>query len=182
MTGATPAPEGYRPCAGIVLFNRDGLVFAGRRTDTRPPAWQFPQGGINPDESPEKAALRELAEETGTDRAVIVGSMDGWLTYDLPRDLAARMWGGRYRGQAQKWFLAGFTGEDEDIDIAAGDPPEFDAWRWMTLSDVAAQIVPFKREVYTALVPAFANRIARETAAVSGPPSTGPSREREGRR
>ena len=167
MTGAARAPEGYRPCAGIVLFNRDGLVFAGRRTDTRPPAWQFPQGGIHPGECPEKAALRELAEETGTDRAVIVGSMEGWLTYDLPGDLAARMWSGRYRGQAQKWFLAGFTGEDADIDIGAGKPPEFDAWRWMKLSDVAAQIVPFKREVYAALVTAFASRIARETVATS---------------
>ena len=170
MDGATPPPDGYRSCAGIVLFNRDGRVFAGRRTDTRPPAWQFPQGGIHRDEAPEAAALRELAEETGTDRAVIVQAMDGWLTYDLPGDLRARMWGGRYRGQAQKWFLAGFTGEDGDIDIRAGDPPEFDAWRWMKLSEVAAQIVPFKREVYGALVAAFSDRIVRETASGSNAP------------
>ena len=164
MTRAAPPPEGYRPCAGIVLFNDDGLVFAGRRTDTRPAAWQFPQGGIRPGETPETAALRELAEETGTDRAFIVQAVDGWLTYDLPGDLRSRIWGGRYRGQAQKWFLARFAGKDGEIDIGAGDPPEFDAWRWMPLSDVAVQIVPFKRDVYAALVAAFAARIARETA------------------
>ena len=167
MTRAASPPEGYRPCAGVVLFNDDGLVFAGRRTDTRPAAWQFPQGGIRPGEAPETAALRELAEETGTDRAFIVQAVDGWLTYDLPGDLRSRIWGGRYRGQAQKWFLARFVGKDGEIDIGVGDPPEFDAWRWMPLSDVAAQIVPFKRDVYAALVAAFAARIARETA--SGP-------------
>lgn len=167
MTRAVPPPEGYRPCAGVVLFNDDGLVFAGRRTDTRPAAWQFPQGGIRPGEAPETAALRELAEETGTDRASIVQAVDGWLIYNLPGDLRSRIWGGRYRGQAQKWFLARFAGKDEEIDIGAGDPPEFDAWRWMPLSDVAAQVVPFKRDVYAALVAAFAARIARETA--SGP-------------
>ena len=143
------------------------VVFVGRRADTRPAAWQFPQGGIRSGEAPETAALRELAEETGTDRAFIVQAMDGWLTYDLPGDLRSRIWGGRYRGQAQKWFLARFAGEDGEIDIGAGDPPEFDAWRWMPLSDVAAQIVPFKRDVYAVLVAAFAARIARETA--SGP-------------
>ena len=170
MTSSAPPPEGYRPCAGVVLFNRRGLVFAGRRTDTTPAAWQFPQGGIDPGEAPEKAALRELAEETGTDRAIVVQTMGGWLTYDLPGDLAARMWGGRYRGQAQKWFLASFTGEDGDIDIEAGNPPEFDAWRWMPLADVAAQIVPFKREVYGALVTAFSCRIARESVSGSSVP------------
>ena len=170
MTRAVPPPEGYRPCAGVVLFNDGGLVFAGRRTDTSPAAWQFPQGGIRPGETPETAALRELAEETGTDRAVIVQVVDGWLTYDLPGDLRSRIWGGRYRGQAQKWFLARFAGEDGEIDIGAGDPPEFDAWRWMPLSDVAAQIVPFKRDVYAALVAAFAARIARETASCPNGP------------
>ena len=165
MSAARLPPAGYRACAGIVLFNRAGLAFAGRRTDTRPAAWQFPQGGIDPGESPEKAALRELAEETGTRRATIVHATDGWLTYDLPGELRTRMWGGRYRGQAQRWFLARFLGEDRDIDIAAGDPPEFDAWRWMPLSDVAAQIVPFKREIYARVEAAFADRIARETGA-----------------
>ena len=165
MTPTRPPPEGYRACVGIVLFNRSGLVFVGRRADTSPAAWQFPQGGIDPGEPAETAALRELAEETGTARATIVDATGGWLTYDLPGELRARIWGGRYRGQAQKWFLARFDGEDRDIDIAAGDAPEFDAWRWMTLADVAAQIVPFKREVYARVAAAFADRIARETGA-----------------
>ena len=167
MSATRPPPEGYRPCVGIVLFNRAGLVFAGRRGDTKPAAWQFPQGGIEPGEPPETAALRELAEETGTDRASIVHATEGWLTYDLPAGLQRRMWGGRYRGQAQKWFLASFHGEDGDIDIAAGDPPEFDAWRWMRLADVAARIVPFKRAVYAAVASAFEDRIARETGAIA---------------
>ncbi len=167
MTVSVGPPAGYRPCAGIVLFNPAGLVFVGRRTDTKPAAWQFPQGGIHRGEAPDRAALRELAEETGTRKAVIVQAMDNWLTYDLPDDLRTRIWGGRYRGQAQMWFLARFVGDDKDIDIA-GDPPEFDVWRWMTLSDAAAGIVPFKRRVYDALVDAFADRIAAETAAASG--------------
>ena len=165
MTPVRPPPEGYRACAGIVLFNRAGLVFVGRRVDTSPAAWQFPQGGIDPGEPAERAALRELAEETGTDRATIVDATDGWLVYDLPDELRTRMWGGRYRGQAQKWFLARFDGEDREIDIAAGDAPEFDAWRWMPLPDVAARIVPFKRKVYARVAAAFAERIARETGA-----------------
>ena len=148
----------------MVLFNDRGLVFTGRRIDMAADVWQLPQGGIDVGEEPEEAGLRELAEETGTDRARIVDALPGWLTYDLPAELAGRMWGGRYRGQAQKWLLARFTGGDEDFDLAAGGHAEFDAWRWMDLAEAAAQIVPFKRAVYDRLVEAFAARIARETA------------------
>ncbi len=155
-------PKGYRPCVGVVLFNDRGLVFAGRRIDTAGKVWQLPQGGIDRGEAPGQAGLRELAEETGADRARIVDELAGWLTYDLPADLARRMWGGRYRGQAQRWLLARFTGSDEDFDLAASGSPEFDAWRWMDLAEIAAQIVPFKRAVYDRLVEAFAARIARE--------------------
>ncbi len=157
-------PDGYRPCVGVVLFNDHGLVFAGRRIDTAGDAWQLPQGGIDGGEAPGEAGLRELAEETGTDRARIVDELPGWLTYDLPAELAERIWGGRYRGQAQKWLLARFTGRDEDFDLTAAGHAEFDAWRWMDLAEIAVQIVPFKRAVYDRLVEGFAARIARETA------------------
>lgn len=163
MTAIDRPPEGYRACVGIVLFNPKGLVFAGRRIDTAQPAWQLPQGGIDPGENPPEAGLRELAEETGTDRAGIVDEIAGWLTYDLPIDIARQAWGGRYRGQAQKWLLARFTGSDDDIDIGAHGEPEFDAWCWMDLAEIAGQIVPFKRAIYDRLVEAFAERIARET-------------------
>ncbi len=157
------ARDGYRPCVGVVLFDGRGRVFAGRRIDTAPPAWQFPQGGIDRGESAREAGLRELAEEIGTDRAEIIAELPGWLRYDLPPHLAARLWGGRYRGQAQKWLLARFAGVDGDIDLAATADPEFDAWRWMDLGEAARQVVPFKRPVYARLVAAFAPRIAEET-------------------
>ena len=105
-----PPPAGYRPCVGVVLFNGHGLVFAGRRVDTPGDAWQLPQGGIEAGEAPRAAGLRELAEEIGTDSARIIDELPNWLTYDLPEDLAARIWGGRYRGQAQIWLLARFMG------------------------------------------------------------------------
>ena len=125
----------YRPNVGAVLFNRDGRVFVARRADlpnAEGPAggWQLPQGGIDPDEDPRAAVLRELAEEIGTDRAEIIGEHPEWLTYDLPPELVGVALGGRYRGQTQRWFALRFTGEDSDIRLDADPDPEFDAWRW----------------------------------------------------
>lgn len=159
---AASPPAGYRPCVGIVLFDAAGRVFAGRRIDTARAAWQLPQGGIDGGESARAAGLRELAEEIGTADARIVAELPGWLTYDLPADLAPRLWGGRYRGQAQKWLLARFTGSDSDIDLAASGAPEFDDWRWMDFAELARGAVPFKRAVYARLLEAFGPRIARE--------------------
>lgn len=153
MTGDGP-PDLYRPCVGIMLLNRDGDVFAARRIDTDGDAWQMPQGGIDPGETPERAALRELAEETGTANAKILAQHPHWLTYDLPADLAARLWDGRYRGQAQKWFAMRFLGEDSEFDLGAYER-EFSDWRWIAIEKLPDLIVPFKRAVYDQVIAAF---------------------------
>ena len=143
----------YRPCVGIMLIGRDKRIFTARRTETAN-AWQMPQGGIDPGEQPLAAAQRELAEETGVTSIDVWGETADWLTYDLPSPLQGKVWGGRYRGQTQKWFAFGFTGTDDEIDLE-GHHGEFDAWRWATPEQVLADIVPFKRDVYRAVLDAF---------------------------
>lgn len=155
MTHGRAADLPWRMGVGIALFNAAGLVFAARRIDTPGDAWQMPQGGIDKGESPRAAALRELEEEIGTAKAEIIGESRDWLTYDLPPDLQGRVWGGRYRGQKQKWFAMLFTGEDGDIDLTCHNP-EFSDWRWMELERLPALIVPFKRPLYEAVVAEFA--------------------------
>jgi putative (di)nucleoside polyphosphate hydrolase len=152
----------YRLNVGAVLFNRQGLVLVARRADmpnAEGPAggWQLPQGGIDPDEDPRAAVLRELAEEIGTDHAEIIGEHPEWLTYDLPPHLVGVALGGRYRGQRQRWFALRFTGEDGDIRLDADPDPEFDAWRWASLSDLPALAVGFKRPIYRILATSFAH-------------------------
>ena len=142
QTGSLP----YRRGVGVVLLNSQGLVLAGRRADT-PEAWQMPQGGIDDGESPVEAALRELKEEVGTDKARVLRETAGWLRYDLPPDVVGRVWRGRYRGQEQKWFALRFLGTDADIDLATHNR-EFDAWRWASADDLTAGIVGFKRDLY----------------------------------
>ena len=146
----------YRPCVGVMLTDARGLVFAGLRRDGDGRAWQMPQGGIDAGEKPREAALRELREETGVtaDKVELVARMHDRVAYDLPPELVGRVWGGRYRGQSQRWFLFRFTGEDADIDIATGHP-EFSEWRWMKADDLLATIVPFKRAVYAQVIAAF---------------------------
>jgi putative (di)nucleoside polyphosphate hydrolase len=141
----------YRACVGIVLANRRGRVFVGRRADQKTASWQFPQGGIDEGEMPRTAALRELEEEIGTDRAEVIGESDGWLTYELPDELLGKVWKGKYRGQRQKWFAMRFTGKDQDIRIDT-EHPEFDAWKWVELARVPKLIVPWKRAVYEQVV------------------------------
>ncbi len=141
------ADRPYRPCVGIILLNRDGYVFAGQRIDNRAEAWQMPQGGIDEGETPLQAALREMLEETGTNRATFISEHPDWLNYDIPEDLANRLWDGRYRGQTQKWLAFHFIGDDSDINIAT-DEPEFCEWKWVAPEELPKMAVPFKRPVY----------------------------------
>lgn len=146
----------YRPCVGVVLIDARGLVFAGQRIDSPSPAWQMPQGGIDDGEKPREAAYRELWEEAGIPRDLVefVGKTHGWVTYDLPPELLGRVWGGKYRGQKQKWFLFRFKGTDADVQIAT-EHPEFSSWRWILADEMVQGIVPFKRAVYDAVVRSF---------------------------
>ncbi len=144
----------YRPNVGIMLVNNEGLIFSGQRLDN--PAWQMPQGGIDNGELDKDAALRELEEETGVKptQVEIVAVSVNWLYYDLPKELLSKLWGGKYKGQKQKWFLMHFKGKDSDINIQT-KVPEFSQWRWLTRNQLLASIVPFKLEVYKAVFAEF---------------------------
>ena len=157
MARASPKP--YRKGVGIVLMDSRGRVFVGRRNDSKAAAWQMPQGGIDDGETPRAAALRELKEETGTDKARIVAVSRAWLRYDLPTALQAKVWKGKYRGQEQKWFLMRFTGVDTDIDLNA-HTPEFSRWKWLPFKQLPKVIVGFKRDIYKQVVAAFADKVA----------------------
>lgn len=152
----------YRPCVGVMLVNREGKVFVGNRIDNRESGyWQMPQGGVDPGEELDAAMLRELGEEIGArpEHLEIVGRLEEELFYDLPPELMGRMWGGRYRGQRQTWYLARFTGSDADIDLQAHEPPEFCEWKWAEPDQLPELIVPFKRQVYQTVVDGFRDKI-----------------------
>jgi putative (di)nucleoside polyphosphate hydrolase len=163
----TPLSElPYRACVGIMLLNHDGLVFVGRRRSEAGPehvaggyAWQMPQGGIDPGETPYEAARRELHEETNVRSVALLAEAPEWFAYELPSFVAGRAWKGRYRGQTQKWFAFRFTGPDAEIDIrnpgGGRHRPEFEAWRWEPMERLPELIVPFKRGVYERVVKTF---------------------------
>ena len=151
----------YRLNVGAALFNRAGLVLVARRANL-PNAegaaggWQLPQGGIDPGEDPRTAVLRELAEEIGTAHASVIGEHPEWLSYDLPPELQGVAFGGRYRGQRQRWFALRFDGTDDEIRLDGDPHPEFDAWRWAELAELPGLAVGFKRPIYQVLAASFA--------------------------
>ena len=151
----TSRPRGYRPAVGIMLLNSQGEAFVARRIDMPSmPAWQMPQGGIDSGETPSQAAFRELKEEIGTAKAIIIGESRSWLQYDFPAELVGIVWRGRYRGQRQKWFVMRFTGRDSDINLVT-EHPEFDAWQWVEPLRLPELIVPFKRQLYVDILTEF---------------------------
>jgi putative (di)nucleoside polyphosphate hydrolase len=163
-------PAKYRPCAGIMLLNKDGLVFVGRRKYKRQEGtlpgyeWQMPQGGIDEGEEPLAAARRELWEETNVTSVNLLAEAPGWFFYDLPAEASKQSWRGKYLGQRQKWFALRFEGDDKEINIdtpAGHAHPEFDAWRWEHMDRLPQLVVPFKRDVYEKVVAAFGHLIGK---------------------
>lgn len=149
---------GYRPCVGVMLVNADGKVFVGMRIDNKDSGhWQMPQGGIDKGEDGERAALRELAEETGVtaENVTLLKAIQEPVRYDLPDELIGKLWGGKFRGQEQIWYLARFHGDDTAIDLNAHDPAEFCEYRWIDPDDLPDLIVPFKKRVYRTVLEEF---------------------------
>ncbi|MEO1542664.1 MAG: RNA pyrophosphohydrolase [Pseudomonadota bacterium] len=168
----TAADLPYRPCVGLMVLNAQGQVWIGRRSgqeklrdksgdqsEVPPKWWQMPQGGIDRGETPVEAAYRELFEETGiaADQVEIVAESANWVKYDLPKELLGRIWKGRFRGQTQRWFVMRYKGSDGDINITPDDPEmiEFDQWRWADVDELMGLVIPFKREVYEAVLAEF---------------------------
>lgn len=153
--------KAYRPCVGVMLINRDGLVWVGRRFEKQNDDgvgkwWQMPQGGIDEGEDAAVAALRELEEETAVTSAEVIAEAPGWFKYDLPEHLIGKSWNGKYRGQKQKWFACRFTGDDREINLTPpGHKQEFDQWKWASMDEVLDIVVPFKKEVYIEVIKAL---------------------------
>jgi putative (di)nucleoside polyphosphate hydrolase len=137
-----------------MLLNHVGMVFVGKRIDNVTEAWQMPQGGIDEGEDAITACMRELGEETGTQKAELIAEHPDWLNYDIPQPLSDRLWQGTYRGQKQKWMLLRFTGTDADINIQT-EEPEFIEWRWAAPDQLIDLAVPFKRDVYASVLSVF---------------------------
>lgn len=147
---STSSSDSYRAGVGIMLLNSQNQVFVGKRADTEGEAWQMPQGGIDEDEEPRKAAFRELREEIGTDNAQVIAESKAWLRYELPPQLRQR-WNNRWQGQQQKWFIMRFRGLDSDINVAT-EHPEFSTWKWVSVDHLPNLIVTFKRQLYIDLL------------------------------
>ena len=148
--------KSYRRCVGLVIINKDGLVFVGKRIDSNLNAWQMPQGGIEKGESPRNAGLREMKEEIGTNNVKLIGEIDNWLNYDIPQKLSSKLWNGKYRGQTQKWLAFQFLGNDDEININTEDP-EFKEWQWVEHKNLVNLAVPFKKDIYKKIINEFSH-------------------------
>ena len=146
----------YRSGVGIMLFNRKGEVLVAKRLDMTSDAWQMPQGGIDAGEVASTTALRELKEEIGTNNVEVIRESADWYTYELPDSMIAKIWDGQYRGQKQKWFAMHFLGSDDEINIET-EKPEFSEWKWIDMRLLPDIIVPFKKNLYRALIDEFAD-------------------------
>ena len=143
---------------GAVVLNKKNQVFVGKRKDNPIDKWQMPQGGVNTGENLIDAMKRELHEETSIQNIKILNEIDGWVEYELPKNLLGKIWKGRYRGQKQKWFVVKFLGNDGEINLQT-DKPEFIEWRWLDIDNLPNVIVDFKRKVYEQLLPKIRNFI-----------------------
>ena len=148
--------KSYRRCVGLVVINKDGLVFVGKRIDSNLNAWQMPQGGIEKGESPRNAGLREMKEEIGTNNVKLIGEIDNWLNYDIPQKLSSKLWDGKDRGQTQKWLAFRFLGNDDEINIDTKDP-EFKEWKWEKHKNLVNLAVPFKKDIYKKIINEFSH-------------------------
>lgn len=147
----------YRRGVGMVVINHEKKIFIGQRFDKDKAAWQMPQGGIDNDETPEQACLRELGEETGIlSNYKIIDKTKNWYSYDLPRNLQKKLWRGKYKGQVQQWFILDFFGNDAEINIKTKHP-EFKNWKWANKEELMKLVVPFKRELYENTFTEFSN-------------------------
>ena len=151
MIQSEQEPLPYRQCAGIVLFNDSGMVLVGKRIDQISEAWQMPQGGIDGNEEPLEAALRELEEEINTANVEILAESKNWYQYDLPENLRGKLWKGKYRGQNQKWFAMKYLGEDNEIQPQSVEKPEFDDWKWINIEDLPRVAIKFKQDIYRSI-------------------------------
>ncbi|WP_333023390.1 RNA pyrophosphohydrolase [Wolbachia endosymbiont of Pentidionis agamae] len=150
----------YRPCVGIMLFNKHGHIFTGKRYDNnQDDSWQMPQGGVDEGENFKQAALRELMEETGISTVEIIDEYEDWIYYNLPKNIIPSHWNEKYGGQKQKWFLMRFLGTDKDINIHYTDSPEFQDWCWKSSSEVINSAIYFKKEVYQSVISGFYHKL-----------------------